>query len=262
MWESRKRRVWTFSSPQLWSMINVVIIYSYRLIELLINGNEIGEIFILLCYFVLILKSWHFHSNIAWRRRETFRPWITSTVDHVALVRFVQRPTVVLAVVQVMPAACLSNAANTHLQTHTKHNTFTWASPSQENTCKKIWYVPTSTMSKAFSPETEKKNPVLMDKRTWLRASYPEKRESLSAGHAGERQTGGRKEDSLVVWEGAWAKKREEVRGLELDRPLQVMNHDDEWLGNRWGDDGWEDGWSMNGRKLTSCCWFILFLVG
>lgn len=58
MSESHKRQVWTLSSPELWSMINVVIIYSYRLIELLINGNEIEELLLLpLLFSALILKS-------------------------------------------------------------------------------------------------------------------------------------------------------------------------------------------------------------
>lgn len=58
MSEIHIRQVWTFSSPQLWSMINVVIIYSYRLIELLINGNEIEELLLLsLLFCALILKS-------------------------------------------------------------------------------------------------------------------------------------------------------------------------------------------------------------
>lgn len=58
MSESHKRQVWTFSSPQFWSVINVVIIYSYRLTELLINGNEIEELLLLAWLFcAFILKS-------------------------------------------------------------------------------------------------------------------------------------------------------------------------------------------------------------
>lgn len=45
---------------------------------------------------------------------------ITSTVDHVGFIGFVKWPTVVLTVVQVVPATCLSNATNTHLQMHTQ----------------------------------------------------------------------------------------------------------------------------------------------
>lgn len=42
---------------------------------------------------------------------------LTSAGDHVVLVGLVQRPAVVLAVVQVVPATGRANAANTHLQT-------------------------------------------------------------------------------------------------------------------------------------------------
>lgn len=187
MSESHQRQVWTFSSPEVWSMINVVIIYSYRLIELVINGNEIQKLLLLpslFCAFItiillfpsfflsidlsFILKSWHLHSNITWRRSEMLIPgWtvsgsselVTSTVDHVAFVGFVQRPTVVLAVVQVMPATGLSHAANTHLQTHTRHKTFTWQRELQRKIpAKKIWCIPTLTMSskrKKISPDGE-----------------------------------------------------------------------------------------------------------
>ncbi len=45
---------------------------------------------------------------------------LTSTVDHVVFVGSVQRPAVVLAVVQVMPATRRTSTANTHLET-TQH---------------------------------------------------------------------------------------------------------------------------------------------
>lgn len=47
----------------------------------------------------------------------TDRQILTSTFDHVVFVGSVQRPTVVLAVVQVVPATGRNNAANTHLET-------------------------------------------------------------------------------------------------------------------------------------------------
>lgn len=46
--------------------------------------------------------------------------FLTSTVDHVVLVGPVQRPTVVLAVVQIVPAKHQTNTTNRHLET-TRH---------------------------------------------------------------------------------------------------------------------------------------------
>ena len=48
--------------------------------------------------------------------------FLTSTVDHVEFIGFVQGPAVVLAVVQVVPTTCRSHAANTHLE-RTHRNT-------------------------------------------------------------------------------------------------------------------------------------------
>ena len=58
---------------------------------------------------------------------------LTSTVDHVAFVGFVQRPTVVLAVIQVVPTAHRTNTANTQLETtHTRAHTHTLVINDQE----------------------------------------------------------------------------------------------------------------------------------
>lgn len=52
------KEVWIFSSADGGSVINAVVFYPYRLIELLINGIEIQKLLLLLSIFhAFILKS-------------------------------------------------------------------------------------------------------------------------------------------------------------------------------------------------------------
>lgn len=56
---------------------------------------------------------------------------LTPAVDHVVLVGSVQRPAVVLAVVQVVPATRRTDAANTHLEMI--QHTHPWGGSNEQN---------------------------------------------------------------------------------------------------------------------------------